>query len=189
MMRPGNDGVAWLILDDALWATAKSQLKHENMLPFQRDPAKLTMMLKAKKAGTIEALGKKLGFDPVTFAATIARYRQAATGSGPDDFAKDPADMGAMVQGPYRAVNLSVDSPFFPLPSITMGGLRVDEATGLVLREDGSAIPRLHAAGRTAIGICSNLYMSGLSAADCIFSGRRAALHVAEPMLKEKAVI
>jgi 3-oxo-5alpha-steroid 4-dehydrogenase len=70
-----------------------------------------------------------------------------------------------------------------------MGGLKVDEATGLVLREDGSAIPRLHAAGRTAIGICSNLYMSGLSAADCIFSGRRAAIHVAESAPREKAAV
>ncbi|MNN77179.1 hypothetical protein D3C81_1936200 [compost metagenome] len=38
----------------------------------------------------------------------------------------------------------------------------------------GQAIPGLYAAGRTAIGIPSHLYISGLSLADCVFSGRRA---------------
>ena len=34
-------------------------------------------------------------------------------------------------------------------------------------------------AGRTAIGIPSHLYISGLSLADCVFSGRRAGESVA----------
>jgi len=180
MMKPGNDGVAWLILDDALWRKSRQQFKREPMLPFQRDPARLTMALKAKKAMTLAALGAKLSFDPAVFADTAASYRAAGAGSMSDHFDKAQADMGAMTQGPYRALDLSVDSPFFPLPSITVGGLKVEESTGLVLRGDGSVIPGLYAAGRAAIGICSNLYMSGLSAADCIFSGRRAADHASQ---------
>jgi len=43
-----------------------------------------------------------------------------------------------------------------------------------VLREDGAPIGGLFAAGRSAVGICSGGYVSGLSIADCIFSGRRA---------------
>ena len=38
----------------------------------------------------------------------------------------------------------------------------------------------LYAAGRTAAG-CSRSYVSGLSLADCVFSGRRAARHAALP--------
>ena len=34
-------------------------------------------------------------------------------------------------------------------------------------------------AGRSAVGICSRQYVSGLSIADCVFSGRRAARHAA----------
>ena len=56
-----------------------------------------------------------------------------------------------------------------------MGGLAVDEATGQVKGEQGDLIKGLYAAGRTAVGIPSYLYMSGLSIADCIFSGLRAA--------------
>ncbi|WP_157219929.1 FAD-binding protein [Flavisphingomonas formosensis] len=179
MMKPENDGVAWLIMDEALWQKARHQLKHDKMLPFQRDPAKLTMMIRSKKAPTIAALGAKLGFDPATFAATAAAYANAAAERAPDAFHKAPADMGKFTSGPFHAIDLGLESPFFPCPSITVGGLKVEESSGLVLREDGSPVPGLYAAGRTAIGICSNLYMSGLSAADCIFAGRRAGNHVA----------
>jgi 3-oxo-5alpha-steroid 4-dehydrogenase len=54
----------------------------------------------------------------------------------------------------------------------------VDERTGQVLGEDGQAVPGLYAAGRTAAGICSSSYVSGLSLADCVYSGRRAGRHV-----------
>ena len=49
----------------------------------------------------------------------------------------------------------------------------VNEETGEVLDQNQNEIKGLYAAGRTAIGICSNIYVSGLSIADCIFSGRR----------------
>ena len=41
----------------------------------------------------------------------------------------------------------------------------------------------LYAAGRTALGIPSHLYISGLSLADCVFSGRRAGAAVARPFM------
>ena len=58
-------------------------------------------------------------------------------------------------------------------------GLAVDEETGGVKREDGTVIPGLFAAGRTAVGVCSRQYISGLSIADCVFSGRRAGASAA----------
>lgn len=57
---------------------------------------------------------------------------------------------------------------------VVVGGLVVDERTGAVKTADGADIPGLYAAGRTAVGLCANSYVSGLSPADCIFSGRRA---------------
>jgi 3-oxo-5alpha-steroid 4-dehydrogenase len=52
-----------------------------------------------------------------------------------------------------------------------------------VLDASGQPVPGLYAAGRAAIGIPSHLYISGLSLADCVFSGRRAgrALGSASP--------
>ena len=57
---------------------------------------------------------------------------------------------------------------------MTLGGLKVDENTGAVLDDNSQPIAGLYSAGRTAIGVASHLYISGLSLADCVFSGRRA---------------
>ncbi len=86
-----------------------------------------------------------------------------------------------VTKAPFYAFNISDDaSPFSPIPGLTLGGLTVDGQSGLVERADSSAIPGLYAAGRTAVGVCSNSYISGLSLADCIFSGRRAGAHAAQ---------
>ncbi len=62
---------------------------------------------------------------------------------------------------------------------LTLGGLAVAEDTGQVRRADGTLVPGLYAAGRSAAGLCSRSYVSGLSLADCVFSGRRAGRHAA----------
>ena len=80
---------------------------------------------------------------------------------------------------PFFAVNIDIDNLRFLAPCMTLGGLRVDGVTQRVVRADGSAIAGLYAAGRTASGVCSNSYVSGLSLADCIFSGRNAGRHAA----------
>jgi len=66
-----------------------------------------------------------------------------------------------------------------PVPVLTLGGLVVAEDSGQVRRSDGGGVPGLYAAGRTAVGLCSRSYVSGLSLADCVFSGRRAGQHAA----------
>jgi 3-oxo-5alpha-steroid 4-dehydrogenase len=75
---------------------------------------------------------------------------------------------------PYSLINVSVRAGFgYPCPMLTLGGLVVDEETGQV-----QGVPGLYAAGRSAVGVCSESYVSGLALADCVFSGRRAGLHV-----------
>jgi 3-oxo-5alpha-steroid 4-dehydrogenase len=69
---------------------------------------------------------------------------------------------------------MSINNRFIATMTMTLGGLKVDEATGAVRRADGAAIPGLYAAGRTAVGLCSKGYLSGMSIADTVFSGRRA---------------
>ena len=50
---------------------------------------------------------------------------------------------------------------------------------GQVRNAGGHGIAGLYAAGRTAVGVSSGLYVSGLSIADGVFSGRRVGLHAA----------
>ncbi|PQM49024.1 3-oxo-5-alpha-steroid 4-dehydrogenase [Mycobacterium talmoniae] len=77
-------------------------------------------------------------------------------------------------------MNISVRPKLLcPTPMLTLGGVRVAEDTGAVLNAAGDPIPGLFGAGRTAVGVCSESYVSGLSIADCVFSGRRAGASAA----------
>ena len=72
-------------------------------------------------------------------------------------------------------MDMSYRTRFHPLPGLTVGGLKVDETSGAVIDHAGQPIKGLFAAGRTAVGLPSNLYVSGLSLSDCVWSGWRAA--------------
>jgi len=69
--------------------------------------------------------------------------------------------MQALDQPPYYAFEISAHSKTFPCPAITLGGLRVNENDAGVLDNSGRNIPGLYAAGRAAVGIASNGYVSG----------------------------
>jgi 3-oxo-5alpha-steroid 4-dehydrogenase len=174
-----QDGKAYIILDRGLYRLAWRQIFRDKLLPFQRDPAALALLFPRGRSDTLSGLARRLGFDETRFATTVLAYNDAAGERQPDAFGKLPEDMDALSTAPYYAIDVSITSRLFPMATLTLGGLVVDEASGQVCRKDGTAIAGLYAAGRTAIGICSHLYVSGLSAADCLFSGRRAAQHAA----------
>lgn len=73
------------------------------------------------------------------------------------------------------AVKLGVTMP--PSPTFSLGGLHVDISQQVLHDDDQKPIPGLYAAGRSAAGVASGGYISGLSIADAVFSGRRAARH------------
>lgn len=173
-------GKAWLVYDAALRQQAFAQAKDPKLVPFQRDVTRLNLAFNYTQAPTLEALAHKLQWDPAVFTATVAAYNRAALGQAQDVWGKQPADMQPLSTPPYYAMDISVDSKFLPMSTITSGGLRVEETSGQVLHTNGQPIAGLYAAGRTAIGIASQTYVSGLSFADCIYSGRRAARHVAQ---------
>lgn len=174
-MCEGRDGKAWVILDKALVKKAKAEVNAEGVLDFQKWPAVMAMALGSKKATTLDALARKIGVPAGALQHAVAQHNAVAAGDIQDPWDKRSADAASLGSGPYWAVNVSIDAPLFPLPTLTLGGLKVNEATGQVLRSNGEGIIGLFAAGRSAIGVCSNLYVSGLSVADCVFSGRRAA--------------
>ena len=138
-----------------------------------------TRLLKRKLTSTIPAAAARAGLDPDGLAATVASYNAL----GPD--ASDPAGKPAAArrpqdQPPYYLIDVSVRPRlFYPAPVLTLGGLVVAPGSGQVLRPDGRPVDGLYAAGRTAACLCSRSYVSGLSLADCVFSGRRAGHHAA----------
>ncbi|MGJ8669211.1 MAG: FAD-binding protein [Oceanococcus sp.] len=172
-------GKAWLILDRQARRTAVREALFGGLWKFQSMPA-LILMLIARRAPTIEKLAAKLGMDVPTLAVNLRSYQRAARGEQDDTMGKYREQMLAMDDPSFAALDISSDNPLFPCPAITLGGLRVNEDSGAVLNEQGDNIAGLFAAGRAAVGVASNHYVSGLSLADCLWAGRRAGLHVAQ---------
>jgi 3-oxo-5alpha-steroid 4-dehydrogenase len=106
---------------------------------------------------------------------SLDEYNASAEGKRTDPFFKDPDSMHVLRDGPFYAIDCSLGSKRHVCAVMTLGGLAVDEKTGKVLREDGTVVEGLYAAGRNAAGVCSRQYVSGLSLADCVYSGLRAA--------------
>jgi 3-oxo-5alpha-steroid 4-dehydrogenase len=174
-----NGGVGYIIYDKNLRKQAFKQALDPLIVPFQRDITLLNLLFNYKKADSIDELAHKAGIDPLGLVGEVAAYNRGAKGEQPDPFGKQMSDMVPIVVPPFYAMDISISSKFLPLPVITFGGLRIEETSGLVMDEAGQTIPGLYAVGRTAVGVASNTYVSGLSFADCVFSGRRVARHVA----------
>ena len=175
----GRGGRAWLFADRATIAAARRQLRGSTLW-FQRLQAWYLLSLGRVRADTVAQVAAKGGVDPDGLAATVAAYNNNP-GAGVADPAGKPADLVCpQDQPPYSMIDYSIRPRLLnPAPVLTLGGLVVDHGTGQVLRPDGTAVPGLYAAGRSAVGLCSRSYVSGLSIADCVFSGRRAGRHAA----------
>lgn len=180
----GQGGRAWLVYDRRLRKQAFRQAFDREIVPFQRQVTLLNLLFNSRKAATLDALAVKMGFDREALLAAADTHNRAARGEVPDPFERRANEISEFMGGPYYATNVSIDSTLMPLPVLTLGGLKVDEETGAVLGAGDRPVAGLYAAGRTAVGVCSNIYVSGLSYADCVFSGRRAARAVA----RERAV-
>jgi 3-oxo-5alpha-steroid 4-dehydrogenase len=175
VMRRG--GQAWLLVDRATVADARRQVRRSTLW-FQRLQAWYLLTTGRVSAPTAAGVAARAGIDPAGLEATLTAYNAAAAAGAADPEGK-PADLvRALDRPPYSLIDCAVRPRLaYPAPMLTLGGLAVAEGTGQVRRADGSAVPGLFAAGRSAVGLCSHSYVSGLSLADCVFSGRRAGRH------------
>jgi 3-oxo-5alpha-steroid 4-dehydrogenase len=149
-------GRAWLLVDAFVVAAARRELRGP-ALWFQRLQGWYLLATRVT-APTVAGVASRAGVDPDGLAATLA------------EFAADKP----LRTPPYSLIDCSIRPRlFYPAPVLTLGGLATD-THARVLRSDGTPVPGLYAAGRTAVGLCSHSYVSGLSLADCVFSGRRA---------------
>lgn len=173
-----HDGAAWLLVDDALVRLALRQLRQQTLW-FQRVQALYLLTSARVSAPTLVQVADRAGIDPVGLRATVREHLEALNGGKNDPMGKPSEWVRAIQNPPYSLINVSVGrNAGNPVPMITLGGLIVDEETGQVRNALGGTVPGLFAAGRSAVGICSTSYVSGLSLADCVFSGRRAGRNV-----------
>ncbi len=103
------------------------------------------------RADTLEDLAKQIGADPATFKATVERYNEIARKGEDPDFGRMIFTSDSPIENP----------PFYASPRtwaahITEGGVVTDDISQ-VIREDGTSIEGLYAAGEVTVG------MSGVS--------------------------
>lgn len=174
----GSNG--WILADAKLMSEARRQLFTQTLW-FQRAQAAALMIAGAKRGKTLAEVARAAGIDAEGLQATVAAHNDAID-AGTEDPVGKPAEFRRRIgQAPFTLMDISVrPNVLCPTPMLTLGGVRVAEDTGAVIDADGAPIPGLYSAGRTAIGIASRSYVSGLSIADCVFAGRRAGASAAD---------
>ena len=132
--------------------------------------------LKAKgyiyQAATLEDLAKQAGIDPEGLKATVARYNELVASGEDVDFHKDEIEL-KIEKAPFYCVPLS------PTLHHTMGGLKIN-TEAQVLRDDGTVIPGLYAAGEVTGGLHGTNRVGGNALTDCVVFGRIAGKNAAE---------
>ncbi len=170
-----RDHVAWLILDSAQFRAAwRLVMPWRPMIFRYRARALMPLMFAWRRSRTLEGLARKCGIRAGGLLDSFQRYNDHVRERREDWLGKLAPNTALLGQGPYYAINCSPHSKGFPPLSLTLGGLLVDERSGQVRGKERPAIEGLYAAGRVAVGMPSNFLVSGLSLADCVFSGRRA---------------
>lgn len=127
------------------------------------------------RANTLEKLAQQLGMDPAVLVESVKKFNEAVSSSYDPEFGRTAFNTHALIEdfGPYYAC------PRSPAVHHTMGGVRVDVDTH-VLREDGSWIAGLYAAGEVTGGFHGTNRLGGNAIADCLANGRIAGLTVVE---------
>ena len=127
---------------------------------------------------SVEEMEEALGIPAGALAETLASYNQNAARKEDPDFHKHPDWLEPQDTGPWGAYDLTLGKAMYA--GFTMGGMRCG-LDGQVLREDGSVIPGLYAAGACAVNIAQDGkgYSSGTQLAEGSYFGRRAGRHAA----------
>ncbi len=186
-----HGGRAWLVLDADARAEIAEQIRRSPKLRdrplrqivsgrasaviFPRVFGTVNLHLNRQIAPDLRSLATACELPVEQLVATIGSYNDGGAGRlCRRPWARTPHSFGPSPRLPFAAVPCHLGGVLFPAPCITLGGLDVDGATQQVRRDDGTAIAGLFAVGRSAAGIASRSYVSGLSLADCVFSGRNA---------------
>lgn len=127
---------------------------------------------------TVAQMEADLGIPAGNLVATLDRYNEYAARGEDPDFHKQPEFLAPQDHGPWAAFDLSLGKAMYS--GFTVGGLATS-VDGQVLREDGSVIAGLYAAGACASNIAQDGkgYSSGTQLGEGSFFGRRAGTHAA----------
>ena len=149
--QPG--GYSWLIVDQAM-VDASSVIQGYIKKGY------------TKTGATYEELAKELDVDPAAFANTMETWNGYVEAKNDPDFGRT-SFANPLNNGPYYAIKVTAGVHH------TMGGVTINSATE-VLKEDGTVIPGLFAAGEVTGGVHGANRLGGTAVADFVVFGRIA---------------
>jgi 3-oxosteroid 1-dehydrogenase len=175
---------SWLIIDQ----------RYRNRYVFAGLPPRRPLPKRWYRAGavyrapTVAELAEQIGVDADALGKTVARFNEFAEAGRDEDFGRgdsaydryygDPRcrpnpNLAPLTQAPFYAVKI------VPGDLGTKGGLRTDERAR-VLREDGTTIEGLYAAGNTSAAVMGHSYAgAGATIGPAMTFGYIAALDIA----------
>ena len=181
---PGDNIPAWLVFDQQ----HRDRYIFAGLQPGQRIPRKWLESGVVIQADTLEELADKSGLPVAEFTKTVARFNGFARAGVDEDFHRgesaydsyygDPTNkpnpnLGELTHAPYYAAKM------VPGDLGTKGGIRTD-VHGRALRDDGSIIEGLYAAGNVSAPVMGHTYPGpGGTIGPAMTFGYLAALHIA----------
>ena len=154
--QPGS--FSWLIVDQAM-ADASNVIQGYITKGY------------TKQGATYEELAKEIEVDPAAFAATMEKWNGCVEAKTDADFGRT-SFANPLNTAPYYAIKVSAGVHH------TMGGVVINSSTE-VLKEDGSVIPGLFAAGEVTGGVHGANRLGGTAVADFVVFGRIAGARAA----------
>ena len=179
----GHDPI-WLVFD----RKAKNRYQFGGVMPGQKFPNDWYTSGLMHRADSLDALAAAIGVPASSLCETVDRFNGFARDGKDGDFGRgdsaydnyygDPSlphpTMDVIDSGPYHAVRIEAGDLG------TKGGL-VYNATGQVLRSDGSVIAGLYATGNTSAAVMGNDYAgAGATIGPAMVFGFVGARHAAE---------
>lgn len=181
---PGENVPAWLIFDQQY----QNRYIFAGLQPGQRIPRKWLESGAIVTADTLDDLAGKIGMPPTDLAATVERFNGFARKGVDDDFHRGESAYDRYYGDPTNKPNANLgeigQSPFYAAKLVpgdlgTKGGIRTD-VHGRALRDDGSVIEGLYAAGNVSAPVMGHTYPGpGGTIGPAMTFGYLAALHLA----------
>jgi 3-oxosteroid 1-dehydrogenase len=175
---------AWLVVDQ----TYRNRYIFAGLGPRQPFPGRWYKFDAVRRASTLEGLAAEIEMRPDVLARTVSRFNGFAESGVDDDFHRGASAYDRYYGDPRNRPNPNLApltrAPFYAIRIVpgdlgTKGGLRTDTAAR-VLREDGSVIPGLYAAGNASAPVMGRTYAGpGATLGPAMVFGYLAALDMA----------
>jgi len=159
---PARNIPTWLIADQRY----RDRYVFAGLYPGQSFPGRWYKAGVVFKAATLEELAPLISVPADALRATVERFNGFAVQGVDEDFHRGDSTYDKYYGDPRNRPNPSlaalVKSPFYAVKIVpgdlgTKGGLRTDKAAR-VLREDGTVIPGLYAAGNASAAVMGRTY-------------------------------